>query len=197
MTAHIRPDTDQAGNPGKRLRLERMADNEPLIELVEETTLPERVHRQDAHRADCHEVIILTPASARWLAMALLDLDTEGDIDLPEVDLASLSWDALLRYRQRVAKLGQLYATCAIVNRACTLRLAEIDRSIAVLNVRSTSTADQDHEAEMRRHIVAESVARHAIPILSPDRIEAIRADLTDGQREVLDDPPTTRGVRR
>lgn len=65
--------------PGLRLRLEwKPGEN---AQLVEETTLPERVLNPDAHRLERHEHIWLTSENVRWLFEALSELLCEMECD--------------------------------------------------------------------------------------------------------------------
>lgn len=65
--------------PGLRLRLSR--DPDELAELVEETTLPERVLNPDARRLECHQRIVLTTENVRWLHEATGELLVEMERD--------------------------------------------------------------------------------------------------------------------
>lgn len=66
-------------SPGLRLRLDwEPGDN---AELVEETTLPERVMNPDANRKEMHERIMLTTQNVRWLHEALGELLAEMEHD--------------------------------------------------------------------------------------------------------------------
>lgn len=58
--------------PGLRLRLSR--DPDEIAELVEETTLPERVLNPEAHRLERHTSITLTTENVRWLHEATGEL---------------------------------------------------------------------------------------------------------------------------
>lgn len=58
--------------PGRRLRLER--EDGELAQLLDETTLPERVLSESAQRIKRHEQIWLTAIEARWLHDALGEL---------------------------------------------------------------------------------------------------------------------------
>lgn len=65
--------------PGLRLRLSR--DPDEIAELVEETTLPERVMNHDANRVERHERISLTTENVRWLHEATGELLAEMERD--------------------------------------------------------------------------------------------------------------------
>lgn len=65
--------------PGLRLRLSREPDE--CAELVEETTLPERVMNPNANRVDCRERISLTTENVRWLHEVTGELLAEMERD--------------------------------------------------------------------------------------------------------------------
>lgn len=71
-TVWIQPDPDPKADPGWRLRLDWMRDDNAF--LFEEQVLPERVDNPNAHRILCSKASIqLTRANAEWLRDALTD----------------------------------------------------------------------------------------------------------------------------
>jgi hypothetical protein len=69
----VRQRADQVAHPGERLAVER-PEQDDLITISQERTLPERVARPDDHRVTRDEVIALTGDDARWLLAVLCDL---------------------------------------------------------------------------------------------------------------------------
>lgn len=69
----LRPDPSQDDFPGRRLRLLFDADS-GCIDLLDESTLPERVHRPDAIHITEHHSVYLDHASIKWLAEAAAEL---------------------------------------------------------------------------------------------------------------------------
>jgi hypothetical protein len=85
----VRPHSDQRSSPGERLCLEcRPGDN---ARLIEETVLPERVRRADAHRRTRHEAIEMTTDDVRWLPRRTAAVDGGCRVTVIVVTLAALA----------------------------------------------------------------------------------------------------------
>lgn len=84
--------------PGRRLRLER--EDGELAQLVEETTLPERVMSPNAQRVERHEHLWLTAVEARWL------YDSLGEL-LPKWEAQNAADQAALDARAALAAKEQ------------------------------------------------------------------------------------------
>lgn len=69
----IRPYADQEGSPGRRLRVLQSSPQD-LIEIHDETTLPERINMLTARRIESHEKILLTVDDAQWLLWCLREI---------------------------------------------------------------------------------------------------------------------------
>ena len=69
----IRPFTQIPEDAGRRLRVERPADD--LTTIADEVTLPERVHRFDANQVRVKHALQLTRDEVRWLGETLCELE--------------------------------------------------------------------------------------------------------------------------
>lgn len=139
----VRPMDDQRESPGRRLRVQQ-DDPEDIVRIVDETTLPERVRRIDAHRVAKREEILLTVDEATWLHMVLGEMllaragDGEPLTGWP--DVASYSKPALIAHLRdlRQARVSAAADLRPIVERAYELRIADAERELAIRNVRET-----------------------------------------------------------
>lgn len=76
--ARVLPFADQANFPGGRFCVERDEDDS-TVRIMDETTLPERVHSVAANRRDIHQQLELSTTQVRWLHQALGELLAETD----------------------------------------------------------------------------------------------------------------------
>lgn len=67
----IRPYDDQAAHPGRRIRI---IDDGIVVDLLDEVTLPERVHTLDARRVRIHGEILLTNGEFEWLFARMVEI---------------------------------------------------------------------------------------------------------------------------
>lgn len=133
----VRPDDDQHMLPGRRLRVQQ---DEPdgLVCIVAEVTLPERVHRIDAHRATIEEEILLTVREATWLHAVLGELlRAPEDLDLAEAPpqrLIEMHRDLTALLKQEDTPDGN-----PVVHAALVTRRAAVVRALAISNARSAA----------------------------------------------------------
>lgn len=163
----IRPRADQVATPGARITVYQ-EEPDDMIQIAEETTLPDRVALVEARRLTRTEVVSLTQADAVWLLAVL-----PGMIGAAST-LAELPTDRLLEVRAGLA--AQIAAIegqqdSLILHQALVLALADVERAIAVHNARAVE----------RTHARGEWPS-DAWPQFLAARAAAIRSMRRDGQ---------------
>lgn len=155
----VRPSDDQAGDPGRRLVVER---DDGLWRIVDETVLPERVYRTDAHHRVVHADVTLTDESIAWAVsvVASVQAAARGAIEVATARAETETRDAMRlagmtpgQLRARHARLtAELDGTTHdVMHRSVVLdRLALLEREAAIKNANATAAADALEQARAR-----------------------------------------------
>lgn len=133
----VRPDDDQRESPGRRLRVQQ-DEPDDLVRIIDEVTLPERVHLPIVYRTTIEAEILLTVRRATWLHAVLGELlRAHEDLDLAEVPpqrLIEMSLDLAALVKQEDTPAGN-----PVVHAALVTRRAAVVRALAITNARSAA----------------------------------------------------------
>jgi hypothetical protein len=130
----IRPRTDQTATPGERITV-YLEEPGGLIEISEETTLPERVALVGARRLTRDEVITLTQDDAVWLLAVLPGMIGARSTlaDLPPDRLREVHDDLTRSLALIEGQPGSL-----IMHQSLVIARTDVERAIAIHNARAS-----------------------------------------------------------
>jgi hypothetical protein len=133
----IRPRADQVASPGERIVIDRPEPDDPIT-IAQERTLPERVALLGARRVTREQLITLTSLDVVWVHAVLGEIICAAQ---PDPGLAEIPPDHLrAMYRDLTILIEQ--EPNVVVHGALVIRRAEVERAIAVSNVRATRDGD-------------------------------------------------------